>query len=250
MRNADPTHTAGYPVQLDVDDSDCGGGVATTPDFQAAAPGMQNVITIADGSLKTARVLLTVNAAAFTTFNRTAPHRCKLWFTASAVLPGGYTDPMPSNNALPVEVSIVDRNDPNQTARHETTISSLKPVSVTIAIGQIAKVKNVRPKVGNADAGEMPGDLIDTAVVDGACPPGMASAVGFLGGGSQATVAGGATKTGTLPLTATSIQVHTPNKLSPQRCIVSVSAAGPGGDSDGSNNTTQLVIDVVDKNDF
>jgi len=29
-----------------------------------------------------------------------------------------------------------------------------------------------------------------------------------------------------------------------------MTATGPGGDSDGSNNTTKLVIDVVDKNDF
>jgi len=29
-----------------------------------------------------------------------------------------------------------------------------------------------------------------------------------------------------------------------------LSAAGPGGDIDPSNNTTQLVIDVLDKNDF
>ena len=43
--------------------------------------------------------------------------------------------------------------------------------------------------------------------------------------------------------------MHTPNKLSPQRCVVTVSAAGPGGDSDGSNNTTQVVIDVIDRND-
>ena len=63
-------------------------------------------------------------------------------------------------------------------------------------------------------------------------------------------MAGGAGKTGTLPLTLVSSDVHTPNKLSPQRCIATVSAAGPGGDSDGSNNTTQLVIDVIDKNDF
>jgi len=63
VRNADTTHTMGFPVQLDVDDSDCGGGVAPTPDFQSTTPGAQNVITIADCMMKTARALLTVNAA-------------------------------------------------------------------------------------------------------------------------------------------------------------------------------------------
>jgi len=150
---------------------------------------------------------------------------------------------------MPVEVSIIDRNDPNQAAAHETTIASLKPVSVIISGGQATKTKNARPKVGNADAGEVPGDLIGAVVANGTCPPGTAGTVSF-GGVSQATVAGSASKTRTLPLTLSSSQVHTPNRLSPQRCMLSVSAAGPGGDSDASNNTTQLVIDVVDKNDF
>ena len=65
---------------------------------------------------------------------------------------------MPSNNTLPVEVNIIDKNDSSQTAVHETTIASLKPVTLTIAAGQTAKVKTVRPSVGNADAGEVPGD--------------------------------------------------------------------------------------------
>jgi len=250
VRNADLTHTIGYPVQLAVDDSNCGGGVAATPDFQSATPGAQNIITIADGSMKTARVLLTVNAGAFITFNRNAPHRCTLMLTASAALPGGSTDPMPSNNTLPVELNIIDHNDPSQIAVHETTITSLKPAAVTIVAGQTVKGKNARPKVGNADAGEVPGDLIATVVADGTCSPGMVGTVSFPGSGSHATVAGGANKVGTLPLSVTSSQVHTPNKLSPQRCVATVSAAGPGGDSDGSNNTTQLVIDALDKNDY
>jgi len=35
-----------------------------------------------------------------------------------------------------------------------------------------------------------------------------------------------------------------------RRFAVTVNAVGPGGDSDRSNNTTHLVIDVIDKNDF
>ena len=66
VRNADSTHTPGYPVQLDVDDSDCGGGVTATPDFLCGTPGAQNSLSLVDGTTKTARVRLTVNAAAFT----------------------------------------------------------------------------------------------------------------------------------------------------------------------------------------
>jgi hypothetical protein len=250
VRNADPTRTAGYPVQLDVDDSDCGGGVAATPDFQSSTPGAQNVITIADGSTKTARILLTVNAAVFTSVNRNAPHRCTLHFTASAVVSGGSVDPMPANNTLPVELNVVDKNDPNQTTMHETTIASLNPVTLTIAAGQTAKIKTVRPSVGNADAGELPGDFINTVVADGTCPPGTVGALTFLGVTSPVMVRGGAHMTGTLPLTMTSAQVHTPNKLSPQRCVITVSAAGPGGDSEPTNNTTQMAIDGLDQGDY
>ena len=193
--------------------------------------------------------MLTVSAAAFTSFNRNAPHRCTLRFTATALVPGGSYDPMPSNNTLPVEVNIINHHDPNQTAVHETTIGSLNPVTVTIGAAQTVQGKTVRPKLGNADAGEVPGDVIDTAVADGTCPPGTTGTVSFASGGSRATAAGGKSKTGPLPLTVTSSQVHTPNTLSPRRCVATVSAVGPGGDNDATNNTTQLVIDVIDRND-
>jgi len=34
------------------------------------------------------------------------------------------------------------------------------------------------------------------------------------------------------------------------RCTAFVTASGPSGDADASNNTARLVIDVVDENDF
>ena len=213
-------------------------------------PGAQDSVTVADGSTRTAKVLVTVTAAGFTSFNRHAPHRCTLWFTADADLPGGYTDPMPSNNVFPVEVSVLDRNDPDQTTVHETTIASLKPVALTIVAGRTSATKAARPKVGNADPGEVPGDTIGVATTDGTCQPGTSGALRFVGGASAATVRGGATQTGTLPLMVASSQIQTTNRLSPQRCIVTVSAVSPGGDSDGSNNTTRLVVDLLDKNDL
>jgi hypothetical protein len=250
VRNADVTHTAGYPVHLDVDDSDCGGGVAATPDFVSTAPGAQNVITIADGGMKTARVGLTVTAAAFTSFSRSAPHRCTLIFTAKPGSPGDANDPTPANNTMPVEVNIIDNNDPSQSTPHQTTIGSLKPVTVTIADGQATKNKTMRPSVGNADAAEVPGDPINLLLSSGTCAPGTGGTVTFVGAPSPVVVRGGTHITGILPLTVTSAQVHTPNKRSPQRCVIALTATGPGGDGDASNNTTQVVIDVVDKNDY
>ena len=107
------------------------------------------------------------------------------------MVPGGSNDPMPSNNTLPVELNIIDKNDPNQTAVHETTIASLKPVTVTIAAGQTAKIKNVeaacRQRRRRRGAGRS--DQRDGGR-DGTCPPGTVGAVTFVGGASQVTVRG------------------------------------------------------------
>ena len=40
------------------------------------------------------------------------------------------------------------------------------------------------------------------------------------------------------------------NAKSPARCTAEITVAGPGGDSDASNDITKLVIDVTDRNDF
>lgn len=78
------------------------------------------------------------------------------------------------------------------------------------------------------------------------CPAGTVGVVNP----ASAMVKGGATTTTTLPVQVQSTGISTPNKLSPYRCVATVSATGPGGDTVGTNNTTQLVIDVLDKNDY
>ena len=66
-------------------------------------------------------------------------------------------------------------------------------------------------------------------------------------------VKGGATKTCSFTATATAAQIQTTNRLSPQRCTVTLRATGPTNPQtpplDASNDVTQLTIDVVDKND-
>lgn len=103
-----------------------------------------------------------------------------------------------------------------------------------------------------ADARESPGDELFAVAADGTCPAGTVGVVdhqGTAGIQSSVVVPRSAKKPATLPLTATS-SASTPNKLSPQRCVATVSVTGPSGDLDGSNNVTQLVIDILDKNDF
>jgi hypothetical protein len=248
VRNADPatSPTSGFTVTLKVDDSGCGGGVASAPNFASANQPPQSSIFIANGKTKTAKVGLTINASAFSSFNHNAPHRCTLVFKTS----GAYNDANPSNDTLPVELNVVDRNDPDQTAVHETTIASVNPVTLTIPRLQTSTSKNVTVKVGNADANEPAGHAISGVAADGTCPANTVGAVDLGNGpGNAVTVVGGAKKGGKMVVTAAST-VSTPNKLSPQRCVATVSAVGPNGDSDPTNNTSQLVIDVIDRNDF
>ena len=240
-------------MSLSVDDSDCGGGVAGLPDFNTRTPDADTTITVIGGKTKTAKIKLTIRSDHFLGSNPKAPSRCTLLLTAATVVAGGSNDPMVSNNVLPVELNVIDKNDPLQSAVHETVVKSLPPIGLTIARGKPSIVKNARPKVVNADANEPLGDVISATASAGTCPPGMVGVIDHNGGlaGVQpsVTVKGGATKSVVLPLTA-STSIHTLNKLSPQRCVANVSAAGPGGDTVGSNNTTQLVIDVLNKNDF
>jgi len=108
------------------------------------------------------------------------PHRCTLRFSASALVPGS-SDPTPANNTLPVELNVIDNNDPAQVAVHESTLASLKPAIMTIGDGQSTKSKTVRPRVGNADAGEVPGDVISVTAASGSCPPGLVGTAAFAG---------------------------------------------------------------------
>ena len=242
-------------MKLAVDDSDCGapGTVAGTPDFLPSTPGSQDSVLIADGKTKIAKVHLTIDSSAFTSFNHSAPHRCTLWFTSSAtgqlVVP---PDQTPWNNSFPVELNVTNLNHADGTAVHETTITSLKPVTLTIPIGKTSKAKTLSAMVGNADAHEPQGDSISAAALDGSCPTGTVGAVDFssaAGTQSTTTVIGGRKKGGKLPVTVNSTACG-PTQLSPRRCIATVSATGPNGpnDLDPTNNTTRLVIDVVDKN--
>src|SRR5205823_3973093 len=71
--------------------------------------------------------------------------------------------------------------------------------------------------------------------------------------GAQDTVMviGGKTATGTIQLSVDAGAIATKSALAPTRCTAIVSAAIAGNtEPDGSNNTTKLVIDVVDLNDF
>jgi len=255
--NADilPTvETAGHAIQLSVTSSDCPVGIAGTPDFGKFAAGPSNVAQVVGGKRRTAKVALTITSAGFLTFNHKAPKRCTLTFTASpAGAQAGSVDPTPENAVATLELNIIDKNDtPEGTARFESVIKSINPAKVTLRDSVTSKTKNVKPTVINADI--LPGlEPSAESLTVTACPTGTVGVTDFYtaaGAQNTALLTGGQTKQGTLPLTINASAFLSPNKKSPARCTAVLTVTGPGGDSDGSNNTTKLVIDVTDKNDF
>jgi hypothetical protein len=249
----------GHTIELTVPATDCPAGtIAGAPDFDAKTPGAQSTVLLAGGTTKTAVVPLYVSSAAFTTFNRKAPNRCTVTLQAATIDPPGSVDPTPENNSVTVELNIIDKNDPELTATHESVLKSRKPVTVTLAKGKSTVAKNVTLSVVNADylpTPENPGHDITVEVQPGDCPSGALGDADFdsrtAGAQHTVTVKGGATKSGTVQLTINAAAFATTNGRSPTRCTAIVTAVGPTQpDPEPTNNRTRLVIDVVDKNDF
>jgi len=244
---------SGHTIQLVASDGDCPvGTVVGLPDFDKNLGGAQDSALVPPGKLAKALVTLQIAAAGFMTFDADTPKRCTLQLSVTSP---GHGDPAPANNSVPLEINVLDADDPPAMAVHESFVKSLKPLSIVIGATKPSKTKSSQPAVGNADVRPAPDtDLITVAVSDGNCPSGTLGMADYdkktAGAQNTATVLGGKTASGTLPVTATASAFTTISKKSPTRCIATVTAVGPGGDTDASNGTTKLVIDVYDKHDF
>jgi hypothetical protein len=267
--NADLEEGGNDTIQLTAS-SDCPAGVSlSTPDFDVANPGIGDSIAVDTGRKKTATVLVTVTEAAFTTFNAKALKRCTLMFSSDTVAtnpPGmggdvpvvSNLDPTTSNNVAIAELNVLDENDPGTASPpHESFAVSIKPVKVTIRAGNATATKRTRAAIGNADilpAADVD-DSISLAVDVSGCPGPPTVSLDFdrdtVGDQTSALVDGGKTARGTLLLTFDASAVDTTNPKSPHRCSAVLTATGPSGpgDPDTTNNATQLVIDLYDKND-
>ena len=127
----------------------------------------------------------------------------------------------------------------------DAVITSVKPVKLAISkrAASISKTHSVPVRLLNADT--VPATLTVTAS-DGTCPSG--TVVVEVPG--TATVAGGRTEQVKVQVTATNAAFLTANGKSPARCTASLAVAGSGSDPDPTNNATQILIDVVDKEDY
>lgn len=244
-------------IRLAVASLDCPGGtVVGLPDFDGSTDGDQDTVTLAAGRTASAKVTLAIDGAAFTTFRRKVPTRCTLRFEAEPTAAGN-VDPTPDNNVAYMEINVFDVADPEQTAVHESLIESFRathPGKIEIRAGQTGQTKVVKPVVINGDAGENPGDLLTVSVDDGNCPPGTLGLVDFdaaAPGAQSSVVVGGQRKArGSLAITVNAADFNSPGRRSLARCHASLTVSGPGGDSDASNDTTRMVINVFDRNDL
>jgi len=253
LRNGDAA-PGSQELQLTATTADCPASVILAPpDFDAQTAGIQSSVTLASGKSKTGSVLLQPSAADFATFNAKAPARCTVVFTATVSVMGN-ADPTPANAVTVLDLNVIDKNDPEQTSVHESTVVSIKPITVKLRDGASTKTVAVKPALGNADVDEVPGDTITLTPSDGDCPAGVVGTPDYdpdtIGDQGFAIVKGRTTRRGTLPLTISAAAFTSPNATSPARCTALLSASGPGGDSTASNNVTRLVIDVIDANDF
>jgi cysteine-rich repeat protein len=254
--NADgPNEGAGHFVRLTASDGTCPAGtVVGLPDFDRRTAGAQDTVFLARGRQGVAFVQVVARSIDFTVFNRRAPKRCRILLSADSTIAGN-ADPAPSNNVFPVEVSVLDANDPEQTAVHETFLPSVQGTVLRIGRGRAAAGRRLPVSAGNADLFDTAGHRVDMAVSDGNCPPGTVGAADFGGQalpgepGATSAPAGGL-RGGRLVVNAQAASFQSRSLRSPARCVAVVTATGPSGDTDPSNNTSWLVLDVVDRNDF
>ncbi|HVM95123.1 MAG TPA: hypothetical protein VMT89_01985, partial [Candidatus Acidoferrales bacterium] len=176
---------------------------------------------------------------------------------ANTVSPAGNVDPVPSNNTATVELNFIDQHDAEQATEHESVIKSVTPLTISVPLLTTSKSTKAGVKVVNADYRpfvEIPGHTMEVNASDGTCPTGTVGVIDYdsstPGNQNSVVVKGGASKGGKLPLSIDTTKFRSGNKKSPARCIATVSVAGPHGDVGPSNNTTRLVINVSDHNDF
>ncbi len=250
VHNVDAAPDAGgHVIQLVASEGDCPAGtIAGLPDFDSKSPGAQDSILLAAGKSAKAVVTLDLAAAAFTTVDRSAPTRCTLQFTA--ISPGA-TDPTPSNDSVPLELNVVDANDAAAPVGGEVYVKSLKPMKFTVQAGESSALKVTKPAVGNA--GDLAGDLLTVTTADGTCPSGTIEVADFdsdtPGAQNTPSVDAGKSVRGELRVVVHLAEFTVAYNKVPERCIATVSVADSGGDTDPSNNTTTVVIDVYDKHD-
>jgi len=218
------------------------GTVVGAPDFDRNTPGDQDTVQLMGGQSKTATVSLNIDSAAFAALKQMMPMRCTLIFAAVVVDPAGSFDPTAINNLAALEISVVDRNTSDLPP--QPLLKSVVPVKVKIPRGQSSVTTTIVPRLGtDANGGRL--DRTGTLTVTSNCPANAVSAVNPV----PATSGGDASKM-SLVVTINSAAFTTPDDKCPARCAATLTVSGSGVDAQNATRSSQLLIDVIDKNDF
>ena len=218
-------------VRLSASDGSCPAGTVTAqPDFDRSQAGVQDVAALAPGERAYADLFLEFARAAFAIVDRKAPHRCTVLVAAASA--AGTFDVTGPNNTASVVVDVSDASAPSGQVS-EIMLKPVVPQAMRIPAGLLGDDRRLQVRVrGSTGAGTT------LAANDGSCPPGTLSVLRQPG----------TTATGEVQLRASRAFVTT-TAVSPARCTA-VLTASQVGDTEPSNNTTEVVLDVIDRNDF
>ncbi len=247
----------GHTIELLVTDGTCPAGtIVGEADFERGETGDQNTVLVAGGEPRLALIAISLSRANFSPVCKRAPVRCTLQLRVRSAEEGSL-DPTPDNNVVGMELNVADTVDPVDTEFKEFVLSSMKPVTLRIAPGETSVSRQVKPQAINADTGEEDdtGKLITVTAVDGDCPTGTLGLGDFdrrrVGLQNSFRLLPHHRSRGVLGMTVTSAAFRSPSRDSPARCTAILTAtSGALEDTDASNNSAQLVIDVIDNNDF
>ena len=214
------------------------------PDFDNNTPGDQDTAQLMGGQSKSASVSLNIGSMAFATLNQMMPMRCTLIFSTVVAQPAGSFDPTATNNVALLELSVVDRNSSD--VPPQPILKSIAPVKVKIARGQTSATTKIVPRLGTDGNGSRL-DRTGTLTVSSNCPASAVSAVNPIPGPSGE---GGARSKMSVVLTINSAAFTTPHDKCPARCSAQLTVSGTGVGAQNATRASQLLIDVIDKNDF
>lgn len=258
VQNADvipEREVPGHTIRLSGSDGDCPPGtLSRMPDFEAGIGGVQDTKQVDGGLPATAQAHITVSRAAFQIADRRVPARCTLWFRASA-MPENLYDPTPDNNVVAVELNVYDDDAKLLENEDEVLIRSLSPTLVKIPRGQTSVTERVKPTVLRAGKKVLEDAGLEVVVTagDGDCPKGTIGITDFdrrtAGTQNRMVLRRGKRARGMLALVVRADAFTSSTDESPRRCTAILSIAG-AADLDPSNNTTRLVVDVIDRNDY
>ena len=245
VTNADISDKVGHAIRLIARDGTCPAGTVVGVPKLSKDPNSPDTVVLKGKKSKAAKVTVAMPASSVTTQNELAPARCTLLMQA-VTLVSDNADPSPSNDTFPVELNLLDANDTLQATPNEVVIRSMNPVKVTLGRKSTMATKTVKATVINADTVT---HTITVSASDGNCPP---NTIGTITPASVMLQAGKSAKVN-VPITVHGTDFNTSNPKIPGRCTALLTATGavtPGMESDASNNSSHLVIDVLDKHDF